>query len=85
MEESLILLKKLLCWDVNDVRYFKLNVRLEDARSQMTEATKAKLRQWLWADYALYNHFRHKLDQLIADYGHSLMRTEVEALQMCAL
>ena len=29
MDESLILLKDLLCWNILDVRYFKLNERSE--------------------------------------------------------
>ena len=41
MEESLILMKELLCWDLLDIRYFKLNERSEETKkSQMTLKTR---------------------------------------------
>ena len=41
MEESLILMKELLCWDLIDIRYFKLNERSEETKkSQMTSKTR---------------------------------------------
>ena len=82
MEESLILLKELLCWDLLDIRYFRLNERsVEGKKSQMTAKTRAKLKKWLWADYELYNHFKEKLDLLIKDFGIDEMKKQVELLE----
>ena len=82
MEESLILLKELLCWDLIDIRYFKLNERSEETKkSQMTSNTRARLKKWLWADYELYEHFQKKLNQLIQDFGVIKMKNQVNSLQ----
>ena len=82
MDESLILLKDLLCWNILDIRYFKLNERSElTKKSQMTAKTRARLKRWLWADYKLYNHFKKKLNQLIFDFGINEMKKQVRNLQ----
>ena len=82
MEESLILLKELLCWDLIDIRYFKLNERSEETKkSQMTSNTRARLKKWLWADYELYDYFQKKLNQLIQDFGVIKMKNQVNSLQ----
>ena len=82
MDESLILLKDLVCWNFLDIRYFRLNERSEDTKkSQMTTKTRARLKQWLWADYKLYNHFKEKLHQLIFEFGIKKMENQVQTLK----
>ena len=82
MDESLILLKNLLCWNLLDIRYFRLNERSEhNKKSQMTQETRKRLKEWLWADYKLYNYFKNKLHQLILDYGTIEMKNQVLKLQ----
>ncbi len=53
MEESVIMLQDLMCWDIKDVTYLELNKRTPAAKTVMTKETKALLRQWMWADYML--------------------------------
>ena len=81
MEESLILLKNLLCWNLEDVRYFKLNERNETSKSLLTPETRKRLKKWLWADYKLYDFFGKKLKVLIEAFGSQNMETQVSALK----
>ena len=64
-DESLVLLQDLLCWDTKDLTYLRLNERIPAAKSKMTEKTRKLLKNWLWADYILYDHFKHKLSAKI--------------------
>ena len=64
-DESLVLLQDLLCWGTKDLTYLKLNERIPSAKTKMTEDTRKLLKEWLWADYILYNHFKHKLQAKI--------------------
>ena len=56
--ESLVLLKEELCWDLDDVTNFKLNGRKEGVKKTLSNETRSKLRDFLRADYKLYNHFK---------------------------
>ena len=85
MEESLILMKNLFCWTMNDIRYFKLNEREEKSKSNMSENTRKKLKKWLWADYLLYNYFVQKMDDSIKQFGIESMKSEVSALKLANL
>ena len=55
-EESLILMRHTLCWDHSDITSLKLNARKSE-NSTMKESTRLLLRELLWSDYLLYNHF----------------------------
>ena len=67
-DESLILLQDLLCWDIKDLTYLKLNERIPSAKSKMTQQTRKLLKKWLWADYILYDHFKRKIQDKLKDY-----------------
>lgn len=66
-DESLVLLKKLLCWSFEDIVYFTLNQR--HARRKLRETTKHKIRAWNQADVILYAHFNDTLWKRIEEYG----------------
>ncbi len=81
MDESLILLADILCWDLADVAYIKQNERLPDLRNKVGEESKAILREWLSNDYDLYNHFLSKFERQIDKFGRKRMALELERLQ----
>ncbi|XP_048587739.1 galactose-3-O-sulfotransferase 2 [Nematostella vectensis] len=57
-DESLVLLRRLLCWEPNDVLYFSINQRDDvHKRVNLPEKLAHKIRQWNSADVALYKHF----------------------------
>ncbi|XP_063956605.1 galactose-3-O-sulfotransferase 3-like isoform X2 [Lytechinus pictus] len=67
MDESLLLLKKLMCWDFRDISYVVKNHRAHT--SKMADGVRAALRKWNWADNLLYEHFNVTLWKKIAKYG----------------
>ena len=77
-DESVILMKDLLCWDFNDVVNFKLNSRKENKKIQISDEAREALKQYLDADYKLYNHFKSKFDSKIRDFGVQRMAQEVK-------
>ncbi|XP_054752735.2 galactosylceramide sulfotransferase-like [Lytechinus pictus] len=68
-DESLILLRDLLCWTTEDILYTKRMVRNTTSSHQIRPETLTKIRQWNGADTHLYEHYNRTLWQKIAAYG----------------
>ena len=49
-DESLILMKHLLCWDWQDVIYVKFKMRIAEAKSNITPELAAQIKGWNYAD-----------------------------------
>jgi len=79
-DESVILMKDLLCWDFSDVVNFKLNSRKENKKIQISDEARNALKEYLAADYKLYNHFKTKFDNKIRDFGAQRMTHELSIL-----
>ncbi|KAL1420403.1 hypothetical protein MTO96_024231 [Rhipicephalus appendiculatus] len=78
--ESLVLLRDLLGWQLDDMVTFKHNMRHhryptpdEDAVSILEKANRV--------DEALYRHFAAKLDRQIEEFGRGRMEDEAAALE----
>ena len=71
-EESLVLLRELLCWDWVDMTYLKLNSWQETRRSFISPEGRAKLKAWLWGDVLLYNHFKKQFDNAVRKNGDNM-------------
>ncbi|XP_072515474.1 galactosylceramide sulfotransferase [Salminus brasiliensis] len=80
-EESLILLKEALCWQMDDLLYFKLNARRGASVSQLTPELQAKARAWNGADWKLYRHFNATLWARVDAYGRKRMERDVRELR----
>lgn len=80
-EESLILLKHMLCWTMEDILYFKLNMRKSSSVSRLTSDLKAKALQWNGADWKLYQHFNATFWARVEAFGRERMKEEVEELR----
>lgn len=80
-DQSMVLLKNLLCWDYRDVTSLKLNARKASSKSQLSSKAKSELKRWLWGDYVLYNHFRAKFEQKVDTFGRQRMQHEMEILR----
>lgn len=81
MDESLILFKHLMCWDINDVVVFKMNARSPKYKSRLSVKEISTLRTLNNADQVLYDHFAQKLDGLVKAFGVERMQSEVSRLQ----
>lgn len=53
-EESLVLLRHLLSWDLEDVLYLKLNMRSPGSKHSVADGLPAKIRAWNHLDARLY-------------------------------
>ncbi|XP_072035613.1 galactosylceramide sulfotransferase-like [Amphiura filiformis] len=58
--ESLVLLKNLLCWDLDDVVYVPQHVRINSSK-QISKYTRSKIEQYNSADMKLYNYYNRTL------------------------
>ncbi|XP_015240593.1 PREDICTED: galactosylceramide sulfotransferase-like [Cyprinodon variegatus] len=80
-EESLILLKDLLCWSMEDILYFKLNARRTSSVNHLDPEMRVKALQWNWADWKLYEHFNATFWQKVEAYGRERMEQDVKELR----
>ncbi|KAK3731464.1 hypothetical protein QZH41_013661 [Actinostola sp. cb2023] len=68
-DESVVLLKRLLCWDFDDIVYFKLNERQDKDKRTISAQIAFNIRSWNQADFMLYSHFNKTLWRKIAAEG----------------
>lgn len=80
-EESLILLKDKLCWTMDDILYFKLNVRKNSSVSHLSPEMRAKALQWNGADWKLYQHFNTTFWDRVEAFGRDRMKQELKELR----
>lgn len=66
-DESLVLLKKELCWSFNDLIYFKQNVRSQ--RKPISPKNAERIRNWNSGDLKLYKHFNETFWRKVKEYG----------------
>ena len=70
MDESLIVMRRKLCWNVNDVLYLPLRVRNYQTKNKPLEPELVeKLTNWSRADAILYKTFNETLWENIAQSG----------------
>ncbi|XP_035697706.1 galactose-3-O-sulfotransferase 2-like [Branchiostoma floridae] len=71
-DESLVMLKRLMCWGIRDILY-DLDVRNNEPyrykHKDFTEVQKDNHRLWSLADYAFYEHFNSTLWEKISSQG----------------
>ncbi|XP_065671178.1 galactose-3-O-sulfotransferase 3 isoform X4 [Hydra vulgaris] len=81
MEESLILLKNELCWNIKDVAFFHHNARLtKDVNTNNLKKAKSRLMNWNKIDVAIYNYFNQTFWRRIENSG-SNFKQDVEKLK----
>ncbi|XP_068164919.1 galactose-3-O-sulfotransferase 3-like [Antennarius striatus] len=80
-DESLIVLRHLLSWDLDDLLYFKINSRKEESKQTLTPALASKIRDWNALDTQLYDYFNASLWRKIAALGTAFVAKEVRELQ----
>ncbi|XP_077982477.1 galactosylceramide sulfotransferase-like [Glandiceps talaboti] len=68
-DESLVILRKKLCWLWQDILYFPQSRKQTDHRSFLTSTVEDDIMKWNWADTVLYNHFNETLWREISNYG----------------
>ena len=70
MDESLIVMRRSLCWDVSDILYLPLRVRKYQTKDKPLEPElQEKLTNWSRVDAMLYETFNETLWRNIAEHG----------------
>ncbi|XP_034295444.1 galactose-3-O-sulfotransferase 2 [Pantherophis guttatus] len=81
-DESMILLKDFLCWDLDDVIYFKMNARSQQTIQTLNPENKEKVKEWCALDWELYKHFNKSFWMKIQErMDLKTLYKEVELLQ----
>lgn len=81
-DESLILMKRLLCWDIKDIMYVPLNINSEKMKRKinLTDKDQHNLFKYNYADFRLYVHFKEKFFNRIKQSGNNFL-AEVKYFQ----
>uniref|UniRef100_A0A8C3UD21 G3ST2 sulfotransferase n=1 Tax=Catharus ustulatus TaxID=91951 RepID=A0A8C3UD21_CATUS len=81
-DESMVLLKEMLCWDLDSVVSFPLNSRDSSTKSSLPEAAVERLKAWNRLDWEIYRHFNRTFwERLERDIGGARLRRELRALR----
>ncbi|XP_043925879.1 galactose-3-O-sulfotransferase 2-like [Protopterus annectens] len=81
-DESMILLKEVLCWNMDDVIYFKLNGRSRATIQNLNWETIEKLKVWNSLDWKMYLHFNKTFWRTISKVvGLKRLEKEVQLLK----
>jgi hypothetical protein len=75
MEESMVLLKHLLNWPLENVVHLNLNRRKPEKSSVLSVEEREVLSDWLAADVRIYEHFSRRFEERLAEFNrkHSTM------------
>ena len=68
-DESLVLLKRRFCWEIEDILYFKLNERTNKDKQELTNQAREQIQKWNSGDALLYDVFNQTLWQMIEREG----------------
>ena len=81
-DESMVLLRRRLRWQLDDVVSFKLNVRSQSTVSHLTPESQERVQHWCALDWQLYQHFNRTFwTQLHAELSPRQLTEEVEQLR----
>lgn len=74
MDESVVLLRRILNWNVSDILFITLNKSRKKHIVDTSELERRQLyRQYAKLDHALYEYFLERLWRQIRFYGHDIM------------
>lgn len=79
MDESIVLLKNLLCWSTDDAVAFKVNARIR--KQEVGDLAIERIQYLNQADVKLYEHFLEKFKQKIASMDKQTLDSELEELK----
>uniref|UniRef100_A0A8C5T383 Galactose-3-O-sulfotransferase 2 n=1 Tax=Malurus cyaneus samueli TaxID=2593467 RepID=A0A8C5T383_9PASS len=81
-DESMVLLKEMLCWDLDSVVSFPLNSRDSSTKSPLPDDVVEKLKAWNRLDWEIYTHFNRTFwERIERRIGRERLRREVAALR----
>ncbi|KAH7975108.1 hypothetical protein HPB49_023635 [Dermacentor silvarum] len=81
LNESLVLLRDLLCWEMDDVVMFKINARRTEHQRPPSGTLAAELRSLNAVDVKLHEYFTRRFDERVQSFGWARMRKELRLLK----
>ncbi|KFZ60622.1 Galactose-3-O-sulfotransferase 2, partial [Antrostomus carolinensis] len=81
-DESMVLLKEVLCWDLDSVVSFPLNIRDSSTKSHLSDTIVEKIKEWNKLDWEIYTYFNRTFwERIDRDIGRERMQQEVKVLR----
>lgn len=81
-DESMVLLRHLLRWRLDDVVSFRLNSRSQRSITSLTPESQERVKRWCALDWRLYQHFNRTFwFRVGAELGPRQLRSEVALLR----
>ncbi|KAM4809617.1 galactosylceramide sulfotransferase [Rhinophrynus dorsalis] len=80
-DESLLLLRELMCWEIDDILYFKLNARKDSDGSRLSPQMYHLAQEWNALDTQIYQHFNATFWRKVKEYGTERMQKDVTELR----
>lgn len=81
MDESLVLLRDLLCWNWEDMVVFRVNARKSKYKERLSENLQKSVRDWNWADALFYDYFSTRFHNQMKKYGVTRLSEDVKTLR----
>ena len=90
-DKSLVMMKRMLCWEMDDILYVKLNERQDKEKATSLSAeVKENIRRWNKVDVFLFNHFNETFWRKVTMEGPGFLedlsafrRRKQETKQLC--
>ncbi|XP_069171309.1 galactosylceramide sulfotransferase [Procambarus clarkii] len=80
-DESLVLLKNLMCWETEDITYLTINHRDKIRKTNISEETRENLQRLNHADVQLYDFFYQIFERKVEEFGKKKMNHELQELR----
>ncbi|XP_066458056.1 galactosylceramide sulfotransferase [Eleutherodactylus coqui] len=80
-DESLLLLRDLMCWNMDDILYFKLNARKDSSGSRLSPEMYRLAQEWNGLDTLIYQYFNATFWRKVEEYGVERMEKDVIELR----
>ena len=82
-DESLVLLKDLMCWTADDVAYLSINARKKDKSNtrKLSFTDHQKLLRLNYPDVKIYEFFLKVFEKKVKAFGYARMAKELEAVR----
>ncbi|KFM79924.1 Galactose-3-O-sulfotransferase 3, partial [Stegodyphus mimosarum] len=80
-DESIVLLRHILCWELDDVVSLTINARMDNYRKNLSEEAAKNILDWNWGDKILYDTFLKKFRETVKEFGEERINSEVQELR----
>ena len=78
MDESLVVLKELIGWEMSDILYLDKKVTEKKTNTDITEKTSQRLLQSMDIDRQIFEFFNRKFDKHVENLGKAKIATELQ-------